>query len=268
MLEFRWPEARRFGALFCLLTAVGLLQVPSAQAQSVEVAGLRIVGPGMGRNGSELRAFNQSPGLAVALGFTVPEGLQLVEIDDDACNLQALTQNDGTSLLEDVDWGPFPDVSEDGRAGLIEFSTGRRPSAGAESLSAKGTVSLRVARNAQSGPATGFAAKVGTEFSAAGGNFLVQVAGEDEDYGGYRLVLETLEETADRISEFQFKDADGEVVETNGRGTMTMGTRTQLEFYIEGSKVPAALDLVWFDGLESIDLPFDLEINLSLGGTS
>ncbi|MEM6706225.1 MAG: hypothetical protein AAF690_26160 [Acidobacteriota bacterium] len=265
MHEVQRLEARRFGALLVLLCTVVFNPVPGARAQSVEVTGLRIVGPGMGRNGSEIRAFDTGPGLTVALGFDVPSGVQLVEIDSSGCELESLTQDDGTSLLEDVDWGFFPDVSEDGRAGMIEFSNARRPGAGTKSLRARGKLALRVAGEAQSGTVKGFAAKEGTEFQAAGDTFLVQKAGEDEEYGGYSLVLETKAETADRISELHFKTADGEEIDINGQSTMTMGSRTQLEFYIENSTRPAVLDLVWFDELESLEVPFDVEFGLALG---
>jgi len=49
---------------------------------TVQLAGLRIVGPGYGLNGTELRAFHQQSGTTLALAVRAPENNKIVAVDD------------------------------------------------------------------------------------------------------------------------------------------------------------------------------------------
>ncbi len=237
----------------------------AAEGAAVRLAGLRIAGAGAGSNGNELQPFRESPGLTLALVVRAPEGTRIVEVDDDESEISSLTQQDGTSLLEDARWSPFPDVAEDGSAALTDVTVARRPGAEATSLRAQGAIRVVVAGEVKSARIEGFSSEVGTEFDAAGGHFKVQAAGEDPDYGSHRIVLETSAAVADSIHELLFLDAEGAEVETSGRGSMTMGSRTQLEIYLAEPVLPVGLEIHWFDGLEALDVAFDLPVTLALG---
>src|SRR5213083_2692975 len=92
-------------ALFIVLSASAAL----AQSPKVSVAGIRVIGGGLGANGSELHAFGeQHPGIAVGLAIQAPEGSGIVEIDDHASRVDAFTDSKGRSLLEEGRFGPFP----------------------------------------------------------------------------------------------------------------------------------------------------------------
>src|SRR5262245_6669005 len=47
---------------------------PAPPPPQVSVAGLKVVGAGLGANGSELHAFNERPGTTVALAIQAPAG--------------------------------------------------------------------------------------------------------------------------------------------------------------------------------------------------
>src|SRR5947208_16301576 len=54
---------------------------PPAAPPQVSAVGLRVVGTGLGANGSELKPFNESPGTVVVLAIQAPKGSGLVELD-------------------------------------------------------------------------------------------------------------------------------------------------------------------------------------------
>ena len=47
---------------------------PPGPPPEISVVGLRIIGSGLGKNREEIRAFNESPGVAVALAIKMPAG--------------------------------------------------------------------------------------------------------------------------------------------------------------------------------------------------
>ena len=261
----------RKGILMALaLSSIGAqslhaVRAPQAADVAVSVAGLRVIGAGAGRNGSELRAFRESPGLTVSLLVSAAPGSRLVEVDDDGCSLDSLVAKDGTSLLEDVRWSPFPSLSDSGDAAMIEFSSRAVPRPGDANLRAKGGIKLTLAGKVVRAKAAGFSHAPGTEFDGPWGHFKVQVAEADPDSDSYRLVLETTSATADLIRNLDFTDAGGEPLNSTGRGSMTMGSRTQLELNFEGTRIPAELEVEWFEDLQEILVPFDLPITLALG---
>ena len=111
----------------------------------VTATAIRVVGLGLGANGSELRPFNESPGTVVVLAVQAPRGNGIVQIDSSGSKLDTFTDDKGQSLLEEGKIGPFPRISEDGSAALVEAEVRARPSAGATSISAQGSIAMTLA---------------------------------------------------------------------------------------------------------------------------
>ena len=86
-------------------------------APQVSATAIRVVGPGLGANGSELRPFNEQPGTTVALSVQAPRGSGIVEIDDDASKIEAFSDDKGQSLLEEGRVGPFPTITREAAVG-------------------------------------------------------------------------------------------------------------------------------------------------------
>src|SRR5262245_12296909 len=124
-----------------------------AAAPQISAAGIRVVSPGLGANGTELRPFNQSPGTVVVLAIQPPRGSGIVQIDDHASTLEAFADDKGQSLLEEGRVGPFPKVAEDGSAAIVEVEVRGRPGAGATSVSVQGTLGVREAAGSEPGRA-------------------------------------------------------------------------------------------------------------------
>lgn len=109
--------------------------------------GIRVVGTGLGANGSELRPFNESPGTTVVLAVQASGGSGIVEIDSRAGKVESFTDDKGQSLLEEGRIGPK--VAEDGTAAMIEVEVRARPSAGAAAVTVQGTLALTLALQRQ-----------------------------------------------------------------------------------------------------------------------
>jgi hypothetical protein len=230
----------------------------------VRVAGLQVIGPGLGANGTEVQPFHAGPGLVLALAIDAPAGKSVIEVDDDECVLNSLTDDRGTNLLESVDWGSFPETTEDGRQALIEVTARTRPVVGATRIQAKGTVSLVVAAGIESEKIAKLDLTAGQKVTTRRGTLeLVEIAGGDGDEGA-TLTFGATAKIRDELKDIRFLGADGQAIEISGRGSMSMGDSVQLEFYLGSKPARVALELDWWKGLETLAVPFELAVGLGL----
>lgn len=254
----RRRRRRLHGVAACALL-LALATVPTAVAQ-VRVAGLQVVGPGAGRNGTELQAFRERPGTTVVLLLSAPEGKSIIELDDDGSAVSSWTDDEGTNLLESVRWDPFGQVTEDGSLGLIEVSSEARPAAGATTIKVVGEVALQVATGTDSETVPSLRAEVGQKVETKQGALEV-VAVEIDD--SMTLTLQANTTIRDSIRDVRFFDGEEEI-EVSGRGSMSMGNSVQLEYYLERAAERLRVELDWWIGLESIKMPFEVETGLGL----
>jgi len=229
---------------------------------TVQLAGLRIVGSGQGLNGTELRAFHQQSGMALALVVEAPTNKKIVDVDDDKCSLKEFTDDRGHNLLDGVDWGGFPKVSEDGRFALIEVTSKIRPSKDAVQIHAKGTVHLQVAGSAVTEHIKNLKLKVGTKVNVRKEEIQVmKVQAENE---GLTLVLQISRELMDNIKDIRFYTANDDPVEIWGRGSFTFGNASQMEYNCDIKSAPESLRVeidLWQD-LEVLNVPFEIKSGL------
>jgi hypothetical protein len=106
----------------------------------VSAAAIRIVGLGLGANGSELRPFNESPGTVVVLAVQARAATASCRLIPAPARSTAFADDKGQSLLEEGRIGTFPRISEDGSRGARRAEVRARPSAGATSLSVQGSI--------------------------------------------------------------------------------------------------------------------------------
>ena len=59
----------------------------------------------------------------------MPAGQGIVELDEDNCLLTSVTDDAGTDLGEQAEYGSFPKTSDDGSVGMIEIESRLRPAA-------------------------------------------------------------------------------------------------------------------------------------------
>jgi hypothetical protein len=250
---------------YVLLTGILLLLplfLTGQENPAVKFAGIRIVGPGYGLNGSELRAFHESSGTTLSLLIQAPQNKKIVELNDDKCSLQLFSDDKGKNLLDDVDWGGFPQLSEDGRLALIEVSSKNTPSQDASQIMAKGTVNFVLGASASTEKIESLKLQVGTKVQLQQEN--IEVMKVEEENEGLTIVLQMTRRFVDNMKEIRFYTADGSPLEIMGRGSFTFGNVAQMEYALDSKTTPAALktEIDLWKELETVNHSFDLKSGL------
>ena len=251
---FVWTE------LFLLLP----IFLMGGEKPTVELAGLQIVGPGYGLNGSELRAFHEQSGTTLSLAMTIPGGKQIVDIDDSKCSLTEFTDDRGQNLLDGIDWGSFPKISEDAHSAMVEVSSKNRPSKDASRLSVKGSIHLRVAASESTEKIDNLKLEVSAKAKIQ--QEVIQVMKVQLENDGLTLVLQINRKFVDNMKDIRFYTVEGNPIDIWSQGSFTFGTVSQMEYALDSKTIPETLKVeldMWQD-LESIDLPFELKSGLGL----
>ena len=225
----------------------------------VQLAGLRIVGPGHGLNGTELRAFQQQSGTTLALLVQIPESKKIVDLDDSKCSLLEFTDDCGHNMLDGVDWSGFPKISKDGRLALIEVTSKGRPSQDASRLFAKGTLQLRLASAESTEKIEKLPLKVGTRVNVQ--QEVIQVMKVQAENEGLTLVLQISQKFENNLKDVRFYAANGNLVDIWGRGSFTFGNASQMEYNIDTKSIPETLrvEIDLWQEMEILNLPFEIE---------
>ena len=229
---------------------------------AVQLAGIRIVGPGSGLNGNELQAFHQQSGTTLALVIHAPGNKKIVEVDDDKCSLKTFTDNQENDLLDGIDWSGFPKISEDGRSALIEVTSKNRPSMGAEKLHVRGSVYLRVAASEYTDRIENMTLKTGTKVMV--GQEAIQVMKTEIDNENLTIVLQISQSLKNNMKDIRFYSLSGQELEIWGRGSFTFGSVSQMEYNLDTNTIPEFLNIeidIWKE-LENSDLPFEIEAGI------
>jgi hypothetical protein len=231
---------------------------------TVQLAGLRVVGPGYGSNGTELQAFHLQSGTALALAVQAPENKKIVEVDDSECSLMEFTDDRGQNLLDGISWGGFPQISEDGHVALVEVTSKNRPSQNASRLLAKGTIHVRVATSESTQRIDDLKLKVGTKVHVR--QEVIEVMTVQKENDGLTVVLQISRTFKSNMKDIRFHTSNGKPLGISGRGSFTFGNAAQMEYNLETTSTPKALkvEIDLWQGLETLDLPFAIESGLGL----
>lgn len=247
----------------CVVVAGIFLSLPmilmGEEKPTVQLAGLRVVGPGYGLNGTELRAFYQQSGTTLALVVQAPKNKKIVDVDDSKCSLVEFTDDRGHNLLDGVDWGGFPKISKDGHLALIEVTSKNRPSQDASRLLARGTIHLRVAASESTEKIENLKLEVGTKANMR--QEVIQVMKVQEENDGLILVLQINRKFINNMKDIRFYTARGNPVDIGGRGSFTFGNVSQMEYKLDTKSTPETLKVeidLWQE-LEILNLSFEIE---------
>ncbi|HEX6737690.1 MAG TPA: hypothetical protein VF310_05455 [Vicinamibacteria bacterium] len=233
-----------------------------AQPPTVVLGGLRIVAPGMGEEGTEIRAFNESPGTALALFVKFSDGSGIVDIDEDKSALNVVKDDTGANLLEEGRIGPFPKITKDGSTGMIEVETRGRPSPGATYLVAEGTIALTSSAGTKVQKVANVKFEAGKAFKVGTANVTIGEVSAQGEYG--TLSLKLPRSTLLSIKEFRFKDAKGQAVAADRMGSGWMGEDAEVSFRIPADLKAANLELEVWQNLKEQTVPFNVKVGLSL----
>ncbi|UCE07600.1 MAG: hypothetical protein JSW07_06080, partial [bacterium] len=206
------------------------------EKSTVQLAGLRIVGPGYGLNGTELQAFHQKSGTTLALVVQAPENKKIVEVDDSKCSLVEFTDDSGHNLLDDVDWGAFPKISKDGHLALVEVTSKNRPFKDASRLFARGTIHIRVAASETTEKIENLKLEVGAKANVR--QEVIQVMKVQEENDGLILVLQINRKFISNMKDIRFYTKGGNPLDIWSRGSFTFGNVSQMEYNLDTKSTP------------------------------
>ncbi len=248
---------------------VFLALVPSlalfAQKQpKVSVAGIRVVAYGLGANGSELHIFNEQPGTTIGLGIIAPEGSGIVDIDDHASRIDALTDDKGKSLLEEGRIGPFPKISEDRGAAIIEIETRGRPSIGASSLNLSGSVAMMLANGTKKTRIPSLKLEQGKSMKVGTATISVKSATAGEDSTDVTLALPR--STMNSIHTIRFFDTKGEAIDSHRTSSGYMNESAEMEFDVKTKDKTVAVEFELWQNTKQVKVPFKLTAGIGIAG--
>jgi hypothetical protein len=228
----------------------------------VVLAGILVTGPGYGDNRKELQPFNQEPGIKLALAIKMPPGMSLIKLDEDDCKLTAVSDDTGADLLENGRYGSFPKTASDGSAGMIEIESKLRPAAGAQFITAEGTLvftassGTKPTKIAKIKLEKGFAMKLGTSPVTVG-----EVTAEE---GRQTIAFNLSRPLLDTISDIKFLDAAGNALDAHRTERSSIGESATVVYSIASATKPAAFEFLVWQTPKQTQLPYKVKANLSL----
>ncbi|HEY8180927.1 MAG TPA: hypothetical protein VII32_01715, partial [Thermoanaerobaculia bacterium] len=249
--------------LLSVIAAFGAL----AQTPKVSVAGIRVIGGGLGANGSEIHAFGeQHPGTAVGLAIEVPEGNAIIDIDNHGSRLDTLTDNKGRSLLEEGRFGPFPKISEDKSAAMVEVEARGRPSAGASSITLKGNVALTMASGSKPTRIANMRLEEGRTMKVGDTTITVKTvkAGDDSTELTFALPRSFM----NSIHAVRFFDSKGAAIESSRSGSGYMNEAAEVQYDVKSKVKTVAVEFDVWQNIREVKVPFNLTAGLAIGGES
>ena len=233
---------------------------PAAAMPQITVAGLRVAGPGIGANGTEVKPFMESPGTTVVLAIQAPKGNGIVDIDDHASKLDVISDDKGASLLEEARVGPFPKITEDGSAALVELEVRARPSAGTASVSAQGTIAMTLAGGSKPIRAANVKMDANQTFKIGATTLTIAEAKVEDE--ATRLTVNLPRSLLTTIREIRFFDAKNAPLEGHRRGSGYFNEKAELELEVKTKDKAFAIEFEVWQNLRTVKAPFKLEAGL------
>jgi len=249
-----------------LAISVGAATKPSASGPMprISVAGIRVVGVGGGANGSELQAFNERPGTTVALSIQAPEGSGIVEIDDDSSRIDVFADSKGQNLLEEGRFGPFPKISEDSSAGLVEVEARARPSAGSSSVRVQGSVAMSLAGGTKATRVANVRLEPGKTMKV--GNTTITIKNVTPGDESTDLGIGLPRSFMNTIHAVRFYDAKGELIESHRSSSGYMNDAGEMSFDLKSKEKVVGAEFELWQNIRQIKAPFNLTVGFGLSG--
>ena len=234
---------------------------PPGPPPEISVVGVRIVGAGLGKNREEIRAFNERPGIAVALAIKMPAGQGIVELDEDNCILTSVTDDAGTDLGEQAEYGSFPKTSDDGSVGMIEIESRLRPAAAATAVLAEGTLVFSAAPGSKPTKIANVKLEKGKTFKLGAATVtLAEVTPGEETSIELALPRSVLYS----IRDVKFLDASGKPLEASRTSRGYMNDDASIGYRITGAGAAVTMEFEVWQNLQQRKVPFKIKAGLAL----
>ncbi len=274
------PSTKNCVCFLCLLLFITSAGILSAAGVSVQVRGLRIVGPGMGKDNQELRPFNWTEGTDLAVLVVKPGG-GLISFDDDKSTLKAFIDNKGTNLLEKKKSGSgssfsfgragfehSPSFSKDRTACLIEIQGKRVPAKGATAIMATGTLVFNCGSKTKTFTQKDLSFKKGTKVKAGPVQFTIKEVGKPQWGDAAMAVTFEAKQDISAIKEISFLDAQGKKIpaERGGSSTTRFGGSVTIEkaYNFKTKREGATVVITCWTDMKAVSVPFKIQTSVGL----
>jgi hypothetical protein len=230
-----------------------------AAAPTVSVAGIRVVGQGYGEDGREAQAFNESPGVGLALVVQSTSG-GIIAFDDDSSALGEMTDSEGNSLLDNASIWPFPKLTKDGKALIVEMKSQGVPAVGATHVNAKGTIAVTTATGSK--PVKVPNVKLANEATFKLGTGVVTVEDVSADETSTSMTFKGPLSVLGSVRGWKFLDAKGAAIESSDRGYGRSNDVAFKSISVTTTAKTLTLELDVWQGLKQAAIPFDVKAGL------
>jgi len=235
---------------------------PPAALPKVSVAGVRVVGIGYGEEGREAQAFNESSGVGLALVAQTSSGGGIIAFDEDKSSLDELTDSTGKNLLDEASIWPFPKLTKDGKAVIVEMKARGVPAAGATEVHAKGKLSLTTATGSKPLKVANVALANDKTFKLGTG--VVTLSDVEAGEGTTSVTFKGPLPVFAAIRGIKFLDAQGQPVESSSMGSGRMNDVAMASYRLTTAAKAVTLEVDQWQGMKAIVVPFDVKAGLGL----
>jgi hypothetical protein len=235
----------------------------AAPSPQVAVAGLRVVGPGLGSEQDLQRPFNWSKGVTVVLGVRVAAPYALVEIEKDQSTLELTDSQGGVLESPEVDWSP--DFTKDGTAVLVDLEAKSLPAEGSAHIAAKGSLMFKVSSGTKTVKVTGVKLEKGTPVKLGASAITITEVEDQEGGEGPRVTFKSTRSVMKGIKTLRAKDGKGAPVEVSWSHSGGWDEEYEMGYRFKmAAKVPVTLEFDMYDGLRQLAVPFDVKAGVGV----
>ena len=235
---------------------------PPAAGPKVSVAGVRVVGVGYGEEGREAQAFNESSGVGLALVVQSAGTSGIIAFDDDASALEELTDSTGKNLLDDASIWPFPKLTKDGKAVIVEMKARGVPAPGATEIHAKGKLALTTATGSKPVKVPNVALANDKTFKVGTG--VVTLSEVEATEGQTSVTFKGPLAVFAAIRGMKFLDAKGQPIESSSAGSGRMNDVAMASYRLTTAAKTVTVEIDQWQGMKPVVVPFDVKAGLGL----
>jgi hypothetical protein len=249
-------------AAFAAVAGTAWSAPPPPAAPKVSVAGVRVVGIGYGEDGREAQAFNESSGVGLALVVQTSGASGIIAFDDDTSKLEELTDSTGKNLLDEASIWPFPKLTKDGKAVIVEMKARGVPAAGATEVHARGKLSLTTATGSKPVKVPNVALANDKTFKLGTG--IVTLSEVEATEGKTSVTFKGPLAVFATIRGMKFLDAQGHPIESSSGGSGRMNDVAMASYHLTTAAKAVTLEIDQWQGLKPVVVPFDVKAGLGL----
>jgi hypothetical protein len=235
----------------------------AAPKPTVHLAGVRIVGPGFGTEDDNVRPFNWTSGVTVAVAVRVAAPYALVGVDREKSTLEIVDSQGNVLDQPEVDWNP--DFTKDGTTALLELEAKGLPADGSTHVGLKGNVVFTAASGTKVIKANSVKLEKGVAVKLGTASITVDEATQDEANSQWQVSFTGATPVIKGIKKLTARDGKGAAIETRWYGGGGWTEQYSAAYMLNtAAKGPLNFEFEMFDGLRELPVAIDLKAGVGI----